>query len=152
MPDPATPPQIFSGEYRHTVDEKNRVTVPAPWRRFSEAEEFFTVPDPHGNFLMVMPPEEFRGMSDRVKADTSFNPAMKRAFIRQFYSRAKLCTTDRQGRILLPDDHRGQAGLQGEVVMVGVHSRFEIWNPETWARVSAAESEDYQKVADLVGL
>jgi len=152
MPDPVTSPQIFSGEYRHAIDDKNRVTVPSGWRRFSEAEEFFTVPDPHGKFLMVMPPEEFRGMSDRVKADTSFSPALKRSFIRQFYSRAKQCTTDRQGRILIPEDHRRQAGLESEVVLVGVHSRFEIWNPETWARVSADENIEYQKVADLVGL
>ena len=49
---------FYAGNYRHSIDEKNRLTIPSRWRR-GEAEEFIMLPDPRGQFLLVMSPEEF---------------------------------------------------------------------------------------------
>src|SRR5947208_3611689 len=55
--DSLSPPQHFyAGEFRHSIDEKNRITVPSRWRR-NEAEEFILLPEATHLFLLVMSPE-----------------------------------------------------------------------------------------------
>ena len=144
--------RIFSGEFRHAMDEKNRVTIPAVWRRATDGEEFFSVPDQNSGFLVILPPGEFDRVGEQVNTNPSITPADRRIFIRQFYSRAKQCVTDRQGRILLPEDQRAALGLKDEVMLVGGHSRFEIWDPARWEQISKHETPTYQQVANLVGL
>ena len=129
---------IYAGEFRHAVDAKHRVTIPSRWRG-EDGEEFFAVPDPAGSFLMILPPHEF----DRVKSDVEQNaaiaPADRRKFIRRFYALAQMVNVDKQGRILLPEDYCRRLGLDGEVVLIGSHSRMEIWNTQRWAAATAEE-------------
>lgn len=143
---------IFSGEFLHALDEKNRVTIPSDWRSETGPTEFFVVPDQRGEFLMVMPAREFRRVNDVVSANPAISPQEKRSFVRQFYSRSRKCNMDRQGRMLIPEEHRKQVGLKGEVMMVGTQARFEVWDPARWTRVCDVESGTYQRVSDLVGL
>ena len=143
---------VYAGEFRHAVDTKHRVTVPSRWRADGDSEEFFAVPDPAGNFLMILPPQEF----DRVKSDVEANPAIppsdRRKFIRRFYALAQLVSVDKQGRILLPEEYCRRLGLEGEVVLIGSHSRMEIWNSQRWSDSTAAEEEVFRRVAGEVGL
>ncbi len=124
--DPNTSQPIFAGEFRHAIDAKNRVTIPARWRS-GEVDEFFAVPNPENGSLMVMPVAVTHEVAARAKSDPRFTPQDVQRFIRQFYSRAQHLTTDKQGRIVLPEEHCRQLGLKGEVVLVGSHSRFEVW-------------------------
>ena len=57
-----------------------------------------------------------------------------------------------QGRVLLPEEYCRRLGLDGEVVLIGSHSRVEIWNPERWAAATADEDEVFRRVAGEVGL
>ena len=145
-------PAVYAGEFRHAVDAKHRVTIPSRWRTQGEGEEFFAVPDPAGNFLMILPPREF----DRVKTDVEANPAIapadRRKFIRRFYALAQIVSVDKQGRVLLPEEHCRRLGLEGEVVLIGSHSRMEIWNSKRWAAATAEEDEVFRRVAGEVGL
>jgi MraZ protein len=151
MSKPSASPVIYAGEVRHSLDNKHRVTIPSRWRG-QEGEEFFAVPDAHGNFLMVLPPREF----ERVKTDVESNPnisaADRRKFIRRFYALAQLVSVDRQGRILLPEETCRQLGLDGEVVLIGSYSRIEIWNPQRWAAAMADDDDVFRRVAGDVGL
>ncbi len=65
---------VYAGEFRHAVDAKHRVTIPSRWRG-KDGEEFFAVPDPAGNFLMILPPEEFDRVKSDVEANASIAPA-----------------------------------------------------------------------------
>src|SRR6476619_77301 len=94
---------IFTGEFRHAMDAKNRVTIPARWRP-GEIDEFFAIPYLEGGFLMVMPPGEFKRLAEKVERDESLTPAERRRFIRQLSSRAQHVTSDKQGRIVLADE------------------------------------------------
>jgi len=144
-------PAVYAGEFRHTVDPKHRVTIPSRWRG-EAGDEFFAVPDPAGNFLMILPPVEF----DRVKTDVEANPAIapadRRKFIRRFYALAQLVSVDKQGRVLLPEECCRRLGLDGEVVLIGSHSRMEIWNLQRWTAATAEEDEVFRRVAGEVGL
>jgi MraZ protein len=143
---------IFSGEYRHSLDEKNRLTIPSDWRREDMPAELFTVPDQRNEFLSVLPPQEFNRVSELVNNNPNIPPKDRRAFVRQFYSRARRCVMDRQGRIIVPEEHRQQVNLKDQVVLVGAHARFELWDPAKWSKICDSETVTYQHVADLVGL
>ncbi len=102
-----------------------------------------------------MPPEEFQSVDEVVAKNEGLTPQEKRGFItRWFYSSAQQCFADKQGRVLLPEEHCKQVGLkdEGEVVIAGSLSRFEIWNSKRWDETFEAGTSTYKKVADLVGL
>ncbi len=151
MSKPSPAPIVYAGEFRHAVDAKHRVTIPSRWRG-DAGGEFFAVPDPAGNFLMILPPQEFDRVKSDVEANTSIAPADRRKFIRRFYALAQLVSVDKQGRVLLPEEYCRRLGLDGEVVLIGSHSRLEIWNSARWAAATAEEDEVFRRVAGEVGL
>jgi MraZ protein len=142
---------IFAGEFRHAIDAKNRVTIPARWRS-GEVDEFFAVPNPENGSLMVMPIAVTHEVAARAKSDPRFTPQDVQRFIRQFYSRAQHLTTDKQGRIVLPEEHCRQLGLKGEVVLVGSHSRFEVWSPEAWQKVREEDAPTFHHMLGVIGI
>lgn len=151
MDDISQPQKFFAGEFRHAIDEKNRITIPSRWRR-DEGEEFIILPEPQHQFLVVMSQEEFARMSASVESHSAVSPRDRRIFLRHLHSRAEHGTSDRQGRLVLPEDMCRSLGLKGEVALVGGRGRFEIWNLQKWKRAHAEETATYQHVADVIGL
>jgi MraZ protein len=147
-----TPDQRFyAGEFRHAIDEKNRITIPARWRR-GDTEEFIVLPEATHQFLLVMSPEEFSRMSAVAEADPNVSARDRRVFFRQLHARAQHGTIDKQGRLVLPEDLCKKIGLKGEVVLVGGRGRFEIWNREKRKKAHEEETPTYQHVANVIGL
>lgn len=101
---------------------------------------------------MILPPHEFDRVKSDVEGNAAISPADRRRFIRRFYSLAQIVAVDKQGRILLPEEYCRRLGLDGEVVLIGSHSRMEIWNTQRWAEATAAEDEAFRRVAEEVGL
>jgi MraZ protein len=132
------------------MDAKNRVTIPAAWLNGGPGD-FHAIPHPSGDFLMVMPPAEFDSIEASIKQSGLPSDKQRKA-IRQFYSQARAVAADGNGRILLPEEQCASLELQGEVVLVGGRSRFEIWSAARWAKISAEESAAYQEVAGMIGL
>jgi MraZ protein len=151
MSDDEQPQKFFAGEFRHAIDEKHRITIPSWWRS-GEAEEFIILPEPQGNFLLVMSPEEFARMRAQAASDSSLSQRDRRVFSRQFHARAEHGASDKQGRLVLPDAYCRELGLKGEVALVGGHGRFEIWNLQKWKRAQEEETATYQHVANVIGL
>lgn len=133
------------------MDAKNRVTVPAKWLA-QEDEEFQVAPDPNSRFLMVMPPGEFARVESRIMEADRLSLAERRSAVRQFYSSAQAVATDKQGRVLLPENHCQQVGLAGELIMVGTKDRFEIWSKARWEETTRRDVPVYQRVAEEIGL
>ncbi len=140
---------IFSGEFRHSLDEKNRVTIPACWRS-ADADEFYIVKNPKRPSLTVMPGDVFQSIGEDAKARTS--AAEHRVFMTHFYSQAKKAAIDKQGRLLLPEDHCKNTGIKSDVVLTGSSDRFELWSPTNWKSFQAEGRATYENVAELVGL
>jgi MraZ protein len=150
--EPNAPLQPFyAGEFRHAIDEKNRITIPSRWRR-NESEEFILLPDSANQFLLVMPPDEFARMSASAENNAGVNARERRVFLRQLHSRAQHGLADKQGRLVLPEELCRQIGLKGEVALVGGRGRFEIWNVTRWKKAHAEETPTYQHVANVIGL
>jgi MraZ protein len=142
---------FYAGEFRHFIDEKNRMTIPARWRR-DGAEEFIILPEANHQFLLVMAPEEFSRMSTAAESDTNVSARDRRVFFRQLHARAQHGAADRQGRLVLPEELCKKIALKGEVALVGGRGRFEIWNLQRWKRAQEEETPTYQHVANLIGL
>jgi MraZ protein len=149
-PTPSSPP-FYAGEFRHAIDEKNRITIPSRWRR-DGTEEFIILPEATHQFLMVMSPEEFSRMTTAAEANTQVSARDRRVFFRQLHARAEHGVSDRQGRLVLPEDLCKELNLKGEVALVGGRGRFEIWNLARWKQANTEEKSTYQHVADVLGL
>jgi MraZ protein len=142
---------IFSGEFCHGLDSKNRITIPSRWRT-GEADEFFLSADASGRFLKVMPTAEFRAVADRVAAVPGLNAQQRQVFLRQFYSRSKQAVADKQGRLVIPVEFCDSLNLRGEIFLVGVHTTFELWNREAWEATKREDATTFDAVANLIGL
>ena len=151
MEDTSQPQKFFAGEFRHAIDEKHRITIPSRWRG-DGPEEFIILPEPQHQFLVVMSEEEFSRMSARAESHGSVSARDSRIFLRHLHSRAEHGTSDRQGRLVLPEDMCRTLGLKGEVALVGNRGRFEIWNLQKWKRAHEEETATYQHVANVIGL
>ncbi len=145
------PERFYAGEFRHSVDEKNRITIPSRWRR-ERPEEFILLPEAAHQFLLVMLPAEFARMSSAAENSQSVSAHDRRVFLRQLHSRAQHASADRQGRLVLPEDLCRKVGLKDEVALVGGRGRFEIWNLQRWKHAHEEETPTYQHVAREIGL
>jgi DNA-binding transcriptional regulator/RsmH inhibitor MraZ len=82
MDSDSQPQKFFAGEFRHAIDEKNRITIPSRWRR-SEGEDFIILPERHHQYLLVMSADEFARMSAQAEADGTISARDRRIFSRQ---------------------------------------------------------------------
>ena len=142
---------IFSSEFRHALDPKNRVTVPSRWR-CTDADEFYLMVDRSGTFLRAMPPAQFRAVGEKVEARSDISAKKKQDFLDLFYSQALLVLVDKQGRLLVPEALGKAVGLSGEVLLAGVRDTFQIWNPEAWVATKQTKTSNFHEVADELGL
>jgi MraZ protein len=121
---------VFKGTYRHRIDAKGRLPVPAAFRR-ALAEERQVVVTLLDQCLAAYSPGEWARLETQLAALPAFAKPVK-ALTRLLASRAADCEIDVQGRILLPPSLRAAAGLSRDALVVGVLNRFEIWSPESW--------------------
>jgi len=129
---------MFLGQYRHNLDKKGRLTVPARYRELLEDGAYITMGFDRN--LMVMTSSAFEVISQRVNQMSITDPTA-RLLRRLIFSGGERVETDKAGRILLPQFLRQAASLDTEVVVAGVGDYFEIWSPEQWAN-QAAQLQD----------
>lgn len=120
---------MFTGEYRHSVDEKGRIAVPSRFRAQLEGGAF--VSRWIDACLAVFPRGEWDALAEKVAA-LPLADASSRTFQRFIFAGAFEFDLDRQGRVVLPASLRGFAGLEGEAVIVGSRDHAEIWAPARW--------------------
>ena len=122
---------MFLGQYHHNLDDKGRLTIPARFRDLLAAEGAYVVQGFDSN-LMVLPAPAFESISHRVSRMSMTDPTA-RLLKRLIFSTADRVDVDKAGRILVPQFLRQSASLEGDVVIVGAGSYFEIWSSDAWA-------------------
>ena len=125
---------MFLGQYRHTLDSKDRLTVPARYRELLEGGAY--VLQGFDRNLMVMTDAAFDTIRKRVQGMSLTDP-MTRLLRRLVFSTADRVDLDKAGRILIPQFLRESAQLQSDVVLVGAGDYFEIWATEPWTDQNA---------------
>ena len=124
----ARPSNILSGEYRHTLDEKNRLIVPLSLRA-KGARELIVVQHPDA-YLAVFTPQQFDKFHQSL-VEKNMEPAERRRFIFMMNHVARPAAVDAQGRMSLSQVEIDHMGAGREVVFTrgSEVSLFEIWNP-----------------------
>lgn len=123
-------PAVFKGAYRHRIDGKGRLPVPAPFRRTLGRQGPLVV-TLFDQCLAVFAPSEWEKLEAQLASLSALSRPAK-AVARLLASRAADCPLDGQGRILIPPALREAARLEREVLVVGVLSRIEVWAPPAW--------------------
>ena len=121
---------MFTGEYRHTVDDKGRLAIPARFR--SQLAEGAVVSRWIDGCLAIHTRTSWAALEARV-ASLPVTDASARRFEREIFGGSLEAEIDRQGRVLLPAYLRDEAGLKAEAVVVGVRDHAEIWAVDRWA-------------------
>ncbi|ARK31102.1 division/cell wall cluster transcriptional repressor MraZ [Halalkalibacter krulwichiae] len=138
---------MFMGEYRHNVDEKGRMIVPAKFR--DELGSSFVVTRGLDRCLFVYPQQEWKKLEDQLKT-LPFTKKDARAFTRFFFSGATECELDKQGRVNIASPLREYAHLDKECVVIGVSNRVEIWSKTIWEDYFAESEESFSEIAENI--
>ncbi|HEX9077513.1 MAG TPA: division/cell wall cluster transcriptional repressor MraZ [Anaerolineae bacterium] len=139
---------MFFGSHQHTIDDKGRLTLPAKWR--SELAGGVVVTRGLDDCLFIFPKSKFQAIAEEIDRQ-GIELGDARSWARYFLGMAADAESDKQGRILLPQNLRDFAGLDGEVVVVGVVSRVEVWSPERHKQANAKIESDVSAVAERMG-
>lgn len=139
---------MFMGEYNHTVDTKGRLIVPSKFRE--QLGDEFVVTKGLDGCLFVYSKSEWGNIEEKFR-NVPLTTKDARKFARFFFAGAASCEVDKQGRILLPAVLREYAGIEKDVVSVGVFNRVEIWDKDKWQESNSYDDMDEiaEHMADL---
>jgi len=140
---------LFYGEYQHSVDAKGRVIIPSKFR--DGLGEKFILTKGLDNCLFAYSLEEWSNLEAKLKS-LPFTDKDVRAFVRFFFAGATECETDKQGRILIPQNLREYAGLEKDVYVIGVSTRVEIWDKAKWENYSSDENMSTENIAEKMAM
>jgi MraZ protein len=128
---------MLLGEHDHTLDDKNRLTLPAKFRQ--ALRDGVVVSRGMDGCLFAHAADEWQRLAERIQA---LDPLSResRMMQRHFFSGAVNAELDKQGRMVLPASLLETAGIQREVTVAGVYDHLEIWDRAKW-RVHLHEVE-----------
>jgi len=119
----------FLGEYQHALDAKGRFILPARFR--DQLGDVAYVTSEQDGCLALWRPEEFDMKANEIQDRARQG---ERNVQRAFFAGATEATPDRQGRVAIPQGLREFAGLERDVVVVGLFDHIEIWDAAAWRR------------------
>jgi len=129
---------MLLGEYEHTIDDKNRLTLPARFRRAFEGG--IVVTRGLDGCLYAWSPDAWENYRDSTLAGLQPLSKEGRRMQRHFFSGASETAPDKQGRVSIPPALLTHAKLGRDVVVAGVNDHLEIWDRDAW-RAELAEVE-----------
>lgn len=118
---------MLGGMFTHAVDDKGRVVIPAVFKKELGLE--FIITAGYDNTLMIMSQAEWEKFLRRFD---NTPPSKIRWIKRYFLGNMHEVSTDKQGRMQIPQQLRQMIGVETEVVLVGNGEMAEIWTPERW--------------------
>lgn len=143
----------YHSQFRHGVDEKRRLQIPSKWRPGRPEAELTLILLPNGGqpdaCLLVLPPSEMQALAQKIRS-MPFAEEKTKALRRQLGSKSASVTLDKAGRICLPEAMAKAAQIEKEALLVGLVDRFEIWNPERYEKVDAADAGLLQEALKLI--
>ena len=140
---------MLIGEYIHTIDEKNRMSLPAKFRK--ELGKKIIITPGLGQCLFIFTNKEWEKVSKKLSNsdnDLSFLKADQRNFNRYMFGRAAEIEIDSIGRILIPDFLKERIGLKNTAAIVGVKDRVEVWSEKKWSEEKASVEKQAELLAE----
>ncbi|PIR97513.1 MAG: cell division/cell wall cluster transcriptional repressor MraZ [Candidatus Doudnabacteria bacterium CG10_big_fil_rev_8_21_14_0_10_41_10] len=139
---------MLIGEFRHTIDNKKRVSVPAKMRK--DLGDHFVITRGLDSCLFVYSQNEWEKLVAKL-SELPMGKASTRSFVRLMLSGASEVELDQLGRVLIPEYLKKYAGLKKKAVIVGVHTRMEVWNEEKWDEFKGKVESNADELAENLG-
>lgn len=139
---------MFIGEYRHTFDAKNRISLPAKFRK--ELGRAIVVTRGLDSCLFIYPKKAWE-VEARKMAAHSTGTAAGRGLSRLMLAGASEAEVDSAGRILVPDYLKKFASLDTKAVVAGVSERVEVWDEKAWEKYTATIEKEADRFAEMLG-
>ena len=139
---------MLIGEYKHTLDDKKRISLPAKFRK--EMGKKIVITPGLDNCLFAFTISQWEKISDKL-SQSSMLKADSRSFNRFMFGGAVEVDIDSIGRMLIPDFLIDRAGLKTKVAVIGVQDRIEIWNEEAWANYKKVVEKEADTLAEKLG-
>jgi MraZ protein len=144
----------FHGNFRHGLDESRRIMLPAKWRPQNPNLVFRAIlwPIAVEQFLLVLPPERWQLMLEKLQTGTSLQDKRVASLERVIAATSAVLPLDKVGRLCLPENLVKGAALEREVEFVGRLNKFEIWNPARYQAITPEDKTVAASIADQVNL
>lgn len=136
---------MFIGEYRHNIDAKGRIIVPAKFR--DELGNSLIVTRGLDGCLTIYTIAQWQNIYEQLRKLPNTKKE-SRMYVHMVTSKAAECEVDLQGRILLPTPLIEEAKINKECVVVGVADHVEIWAKDRWDAYYSKASESFEEVAE----
>jgi MraZ protein len=140
---------VFTGEYRHAVDDKGRIAVPSRFR--AQLAGNVVVARWMDSCLAIFPVAAWEELAAKLAGLPMTDPNA-RLLQRQLFAGAFETELDRQGRVLVPQNLRDHAGLEAEALVLGSRDHAEIWAPARWAEYSRSLEDPDAFARAIAGL
>jgi MraZ protein len=143
---------VYSGRFEHTLDDKNRLTIPSLWRWVhSDTETFLAMPHPDG-YIAVLPPARVEKLLAQI-GEMKLSDRDAQAVKARIFSTAQQFTFDKQGRFGAGADLLAHAGIAKDTVLVGMGDTFNIMSPSRWQDIQRATAgENFGDMMRRIGL
>jgi MraZ protein len=130
---------FYTGLFRHTLDDKGRITVPSAWRSaHAEGDTFLATPHPEG-YVAVLPPPEVERLHAKI-SEIQLSDSAGQDFAARFFAQTQAFSFDKQGRVSLDDELLRHAGIGKDALLVGALTKFNLYAPTRWGKVEARTS------------
>ena len=126
----------FLGSYQHQIDEKGRLSLPAPFRRDGGDEPMVLV-HAFPEALTLYPQRSWAEVEGRLREMMRLKPEA-RPYVLRVTANAVEVVPDKQGRILVPQRLQDAVGIAGPTLVVGAIDRIELWSPDRFASATSA--------------
>lgn len=137
---------MFRGRFEHNIDAKGRVSLPAKYRDIlSTNYNDRLVITNYDSCLIAYPYDEWVTFEENFRQYSIMQEEVE-VFMHYFISGATECTIDKLGRILIPPILRKHAGLEREIVFVGMITRIQIWDKERWEQKFQKAQEAFDQI------
>jgi len=141
---------ILTGEFRNTLDEKGRLSLPARMRSELPGIEL-VLTQGIDQCLWLFPPQQWQELSQKLMASTSLFQAKSRLVQRRIIAPAQEVEIDRLGRISIPQSLREWAGLSRECVILGISKYIEIWSADEYRKYLEDNKDEFLSAAEELG-
>jgi MraZ protein len=136
----------FRGTFDHTLDAKNRLTMPARYRNSLVEGVVLAMPVDQRPCVGVWRPREYEDYSRRALAGLPPLSGQRAELERFFYGNSQDAELDKAGRVIVPPFLSEHAKLQKEIVIVGAGDRLELWSKEVWYEHQATLLQGVAKI------
>ncbi len=139
---------MFIGEYLHTLDPKNRVSLPSKFRK--DLGRAVVITRGLDRCLNVYAKKAWEREAAKYAGQASASAA-GRGLARLFLAGAMDAEVDGAGRVLIPDHLKSFAGIASKAVIAGVADRVEIWEEDAWKRYTTDIEQNADAYAEKLG-